>query len=143
MTELAKVRELTELADPVKVAKDQARARMRSGRTGVGASTLYILDEPTVGLHMADVQKLIEVLHRLVDAGNTLVVIEHNLDIWAEADWIIDLGPEGGSDGGRVIGQGAPAELAGRAATHTERALVGIMARPAGAAGKARRVAAG
>ena len=131
VTELAKVRELTEMADPIKVAKDQARARMRSGRAGVGASTLYILDEPTVGLHMADVQKLIEVLHRLVDAGNTLVVIEHNLDIWAEADWIIDLGPEGGSEGGRVVGQGPPAELAARAETHTERALVGIMARSA------------
>ena len=134
VTELAKVRELTELADPVKAARDQARARMRSGRAGVSASTLYILDEPTVGLHMADVQKLIEVLHRLVDAGNTLVVIEHNLDIWAEADWIIDLGPEGGSEGGRVVGQGSPAALAARGQTHTERALKGIMGRADGAA---------
>ena len=62
--------------------------------------TLYVLDEPTVGLHMADVEKLIRVLHRLVDAGNTVVVIEHNLDIMSEADWIIDLGPEGGDAGG-------------------------------------------
>jgi excinuclease ABC subunit A len=73
-----------------------------------GQHTLYVLDEPTVGLHMADVEKLIRVLHRLVDAGNTVVVVEHNLDIMAEADWIVDLGPEGGDGGGLIVAQGAP-----------------------------------
>ena len=71
-----------------------------------GQHTLYVLDEPTVGLHMADVERLVKVLQRLVDAGNTVVVIEHNLDIMAEADWLVDLGPEGGSGGGRVVGAG-------------------------------------
>jgi len=89
--------------------------------------TLYVLDEPTVGLHMADVEKLIRVLHRLVDAGNTVVVIEHNLDVMAEADWIIDLGPEGGDGGGRIVAQGSPEKLAGtdslHARSHTARIL--------------------
>jgi excinuclease ABC subunit A len=73
---------------------------------------MYVLDEPTIGLHMADVEKLIRVLHRLVDAGNTVVIIEHNLDIIAEAGWIIDLGPGGGGSGGRVVAQGTPSEVA-------------------------------
>ena len=87
--------------------------------------TLYVLDEPTVGLHMADVEKLIRVLHRLVDAGNTAVVIEHNLDVIAEADWIVDLGPEGGDGGGRVVYQGVPEDVNGG---HTGRALKTFLA---------------
>lgn len=85
--------------------------------------TLYILDEPTVGLHMADVEKLIAVLHRLVDAGNTVVVIEHNLDVMAQADWIIDMGPEGGYEGGTVVAEGTPADVM-KKKTHTAKALL-------------------
>ena len=86
-------------------------------------STLYVLDEPTVGLHMADVEKLTRVLHRLVDAGNTVVVIEHNLDVIAEADWILDLGPEGGGAGGRIVAQGPPALVSRQSRGHTGRIL--------------------
>ncbi|HXZ93757.1 MAG TPA: excinuclease ABC subunit A, partial [Burkholderiales bacterium] len=97
-------------------------AKVRSER-----STLYVLDEPTVGLHMADVEKLIRVLHRLVDAGNSVLVIEHNLDVIAEADWIVDLGPEGGAGGGRIVFQGAP-EDAAAAGSHTARVLSAFLA---------------
>ena len=92
------------------------------GRRDTG-KTLYILDEPTTGLHFADVDKLIGVLHRLVDHGNTVLVIEHNLDVIGSSDWIIDLGPEGGAGGGRLIASGSPKEIAKNANSHTGRYL--------------------
>jgi excinuclease ABC subunit A len=89
-----------------------------------------VLDEPTVGLHMADVEKLIRVLHRLVDAGNTVVVIEHNLDVIADADWIVDLGPEGGTGGGRVVAQGTVSAITSRpAGSHTATLLAEFLER--------------
>ncbi|MEX2320757.1 MAG: hypothetical protein WD668_05345, partial [Saccharospirillum sp.] len=88
---------------------------------------LYVLDEPTVGLHMADVDKLLRVLHRLVDAGNSVLVIEHNLDVIAEADWAIDMGPEGGQYGGRVIAQGTPTTLTKRKRSFTGQFLKEVL----------------
>ncbi|MGA2217798.1 MAG: excinuclease ABC subunit UvrA, partial [Terracidiphilus sp.] len=81
--------------------------------------TLYLLDEPTTGLHFDDVRKLLEVLHRLADLGNTVIIIEHNLDVIRNADWIIDLGPEGGEDGGRLVGEGRPAKIAATPGSYT------------------------
>ena len=86
-------------------------------------TTVYILDEPTVGLHMADVEKLIQVLNKLVSAGNTVVVIEHNMDIWAEADWIVDLGPEGGDAGGEISFMGHPSQIIHNSKSYTGREL--------------------
>jgi len=102
-------------AQRVKLSKELAKRS--TGRT------LYILDEPTTGLHFEDVRKLLEVLHELVDQGNTVVVIEHNLDVVKTADWIIDIGPEGGDGGGTVVAEGTPEEVADCAASHTGRYL--------------------
>jgi len=85
--------------------------------------TIYILDEPTTGLHFEDVRRLLEVLHQLVTLGNTVVVVEHNLDVIKSADWVIDLGPEGGEDGGRVVAEGAPEEVARVRRSYTGQAL--------------------
>jgi excinuclease ABC subunit A len=98
-------------AQRVKLAAELSRAE--TGRT------IYILDEPTTGLHFADIQKLLDVLHRLVDAGNTVVVIEHNLDVVKTADWIIDLGPEGGAAGGYVIAEGTPEQVTAMERSYT------------------------
>ena len=124
--EAQRIKLVTELA---KVRTDVNDAGERPGRAGANKHTLYVLDEPTVGLHMADVEKLIHVLHRLVDAGNTVVVIEHNLDIMAEADWIVDLGPEGGDGGGRIVALGSPWTITAKpAASHTARILSEFLA---------------
>ncbi|MBM3190653.1 MAG: ATP-binding cassette domain-containing protein, partial [Chloroflexi bacterium] len=98
-------------AQRVKLAKELARVS-----TG---DTVYILDEPTTGLHFADIQKLLDVLYRLTDSGNTVIVIEHNLDVIKTADWVIDLGPEGGDAGSDIVAQGTPEEVAEVAASHT------------------------
>ncbi|MDO5101511.1 MAG: excinuclease ABC subunit A [Lautropia sp.] len=131
VTELTKVRTLTETADPLRDAKAQAMTRARARKAGHqgeihDGGTFYVLDEPTVGLHMADVEKLVHVLHRLVEAGNTVLVIEHNQTIWAEADWLIDIGPEGGVAGGQVVAEAPPRQLARAAKTHTGKMLRGF-----------------
>ncbi len=105
--EAQRIKLVTELA---KAKPDTAGGRTRRGTSNKN-HTLYILDEPTVGLHTADVERLLRVLYRLVESGNTIVIIEHNLDVIAEADWIIDLGPEGGDDGGFVVAEGPPRQL--------------------------------
>jgi excinuclease ABC subunit A len=107
-------------AQRVKLASELSR--VATGRT------LYVLDEPTTGLHFADVERLLEVLQRLVDAGNTVVVIEHNLDVVKSADWVLDLGPEGGAAGGSLIAAGTPEAVAGEAGSHTGRFLEAALA---------------
>ncbi len=114
-------------AQRLKIARELAHAGRRSGRK------LYILDEPTTGLHLDDVRILIGVLDRLVDAGHTVVVIEHHLDVIKRADWIIDLGPDAGDEGGRIVAQGTPEELVRVAASHTGRYLVPLLAGTASA----------
>jgi excinuclease ABC subunit A len=116
-------------AQRIKLVTELSKVRDDVGRRGQKAPhTLYVLDEPTVGLHMADVDKLIRVLHRLVDGGHSVVVIEHDLDVIAEADWIIDLGPEGGQAGGRIVAAATPEGVVGLG-THTGRALAPVLAR--------------
>jgi excinuclease ABC subunit A len=104
-------------------------------------STLYILDEPTTGLHFADVQRLLDVLGKLVDMGNTVVVIEHNLDVIKTADWIIDLGPEGGDAGGELVVAGTPEAVAAVEASYTGQFLRAIVGEPPAPAVRRRRAA--
>ncbi|HET6371607.1 MAG TPA: hypothetical protein VFG95_10440, partial [Nitrospiria bacterium] len=126
--EAQRIKLVTELAK----ARGEGRGRgpgvggREKERTGeaLNAGTIYVLDEPTIGLHMADVEKLIRVLHRLVSAGNSIVIIEHNLDVIAEADWVIDLGPEGGDGGGRIVAEGSPERIAQtKRGSHTAKIL--------------------
>jgi excinuclease ABC subunit A len=106
-------------AQRVKLSKELSRRA--TGRT------LYILDEPTTGLHFEDVRKLLDVLHELVEQGNTVVVIEHNLDVIKTADWIIDIGPEGGDGGGQIVATGTPEDVAKVEVSHTGRYLAGML----------------
>jgi excinuclease ABC subunit A len=106
-------------AQRVKLAKELSRVA-----TG---DTIYILDEPTTGLHFADIQKLLDVLHRLTDAGNTVLVIEHNLDVIKTADWILDLGPEGGEKGGYIVAEGTPDQVAQAEGSFTGRFLRDVL----------------
>jgi excinuclease ABC subunit A len=116
-------------AQRIKLVTELTKVRDEVGKRGNKAPhTLYVLDEPTVGLHMADVDKLIHVLHRLVNAGHSVLVIEHDLDVIAEADWIIDLGPDGGKAGGQVVASASPEEVV-RLCTHTGKALEAVLAR--------------
>ncbi|MFZ3124185.1 MAG: excinuclease ABC subunit A [Acidovorax sp.] len=116
-------------AQRIKLVTELTKVRDEVGRRGQKAPhTLYVFDEPTVGLHMADVDKLIRVLHRLVDGGHSVIVIEHDLDVIAEADWILDLGPEGGNAGGRIVAAATPEDLVA-AGTHTGKALAAVLAR--------------
>ncbi|KRA15517.1 excinuclease ABC subunit UvrA [Acidovorax sp. Root568] len=116
-------------AQRIKLVTELTKVRDEVGRRGQKAPhTLYVLDEPTVGLHMADVDKLIRVLHRLVDGGHSVIVIEHDLDVIAEADWILDLGPEGGGAGGRIVAAATPEDVVA-AGTHTGKALAPVLAR--------------
>ncbi|MGZ3664611.1 MAG: ATP-binding cassette domain-containing protein, partial [Ktedonobacterales bacterium] len=106
-------------AQRVKLAKELGRR--------VTGHTLYLLDEPTTGLHLADTDRLLRVLQRLVDAGNTVLVVEHNLEVVKTADWVIDLGPEGGAAGGKLIAQGTPEEIAQTSGSYTGQGLREIL----------------
>jgi excinuclease ABC subunit A len=120
-------------AQRIKLVSELAKVRDDITKRGaVAPHTLYVLDEPTVGLHMADVERLIHVLHRLVSAGHSVVVIEHDLDVIAEADWVIDMGPEGGGQGGQVVMAGTPESVVTCAKSHTGVALRGVLARTTG-----------
>jgi excinuclease ABC subunit A len=118
-------------AQRVKLAKELSRRA--TGRT------LYILDEPTTGLHFEDVRKLLDVLHALVEQGNTVLVIEHNLEVIKTADWIIDLGPEGGAGGGRVVATGTPEQIVATPGSHTGAYLRTYLARATDAIKRAKK----
>ncbi len=116
--EAQRIKLVTELD---KTNQPESSRKIRS--TAQKSNALYILDEPTVGLHIADIDKLIKVIHRLVDSGNSVVIIEHNLDMIAEADWVIDLGPEGGDEGGKIVAQGTPEQIVKSKGSYTGKYL--------------------
>ncbi|MEC9374460.1 MAG: excinuclease ABC subunit UvrA, partial [Planctomycetota bacterium] len=115
-------------AQRVKLATELGKGEGTIGAPTGG--TLYILDEPTTGLHFDDISKLLDVMHRLADQGNTLVVIEHNLDVIKCADWIIDLGPEGGDKGGTIVATGTPEQVAATKSSYTGQYLKPMLGQP-------------
>jgi len=128
-------------AQRVKLASHLATARTIQNRASTNETaakarsrTLYILDEPTTGLHFDDVAKLLAAFRKLIDGGGSLLVIEHNLDVIKSADWVIDMGPEGGSGGGRIVAEGTPEEIAANPASHTGHWLAPVLRLPAVAA---------
>ena len=124
------------LADSAVRSQPPKKGARAAGNDGARRGSLFLFDEPTTGLHFDDVAKLLRAFRRLIDAGHSLLVIEHNLDVIRAADWVIDLGPEGGEAGGRIVGVGTPAEISNLPASHTGRALI---EEDAGRFGRARR----
>ena len=112
------------------VRGERLEVRTRGSHLTPRTSNLFILEEPTIGLHMSDVHRLVEVLQRLVDSGHSVIVIEHNLDLICEADWVIDLGPEGGAAGGRIVAEGTPEAIAKTKGSHTGRFLRQMLEKP-------------
>jgi excinuclease ABC subunit A len=117
-----------------RAARRSASSSPRNCRASSTGKTLYILDEPTTGLHFHDVAKLLEVLHELVDQGNTVVVIEHNLEVIKTADWILDLGPEGATAAARLVAQGRPEDIVSESRSYTGQFLKELLERRPGAA---------
>jgi excinuclease ABC subunit A len=127
--EAQRVKLVTHLLSGLKDAQQTFDFRNPKSEIRSPKSNLFILEEPTIGLHMADVRRLVDVLQRLVDAGHSVVVIEHNLDLIAEADWVIDLGPEGGTGGGQIVAEGTPEQVAKNKRSHTGRFLKQLLAK--------------
>jgi excinuclease ABC subunit A len=119
--EAQRVKLVSHLLGGLKAAPD--RLPVPAARFKAQGAKLFVLEEPTIGLHMSDVQRLVDVIQRLVEAGHSVIVIEHNLDLIAEADWVIDLGPEGGAGGGELVAQGTPEAVARSSRSHTGKFL--------------------
>jgi excinuclease ABC subunit A len=124
--EAQRVKLVTHLLTGLKPGLDLPQ--MANRPANIAKKNLFILEEPTIGLHSSDVRRLVEVLQRLVDAGHSVIVIEHNLDLIAEADWVIDLGPEGGAGGGQIVAEGTPEQIAKNKHSHTGRFLRRLLA---------------
>jgi excinuclease ABC subunit A len=129
--EAQRIKLVTHLLTGLKNSAPHAEAKpgKKTIATTTARRSVFILEEPSIGLHAADVQKLIDILQRLVDAGHTVIVIEHHLDLIAEADWIIDMGPEAGNEGGQIVAEGTPEQVARNKNSHTGRFLRSLMSK--------------